>query len=147
MGPEESLAGKLIYAGRLCRTLRADLLLDLGIYAGQDILLKSLANRDGQTMGDLANDLGVRPPTVTKMVTRMESQGLVSREGSKTDNRRAHVHLTEAGRQLLVRIDEAWAKADAKAFELLKPKDDRRLNKILGRVLAGLDERTRPDFD
>lgn len=145
MGPEESLAGKLIYAGRLCRTLRADLLLELGIYAGQDILLKSLAQNDGQTMGDLANDLGVRPPTVTKMVTRMESQDLVRREGSKKDNRRAHVYLTGAGRQLLQSIDAAWAKADAKAFDALKSKDDRRLNKILDRVLSSLDERVMPN--
>ncbi|MCB1462352.1 MAG: MarR family transcriptional regulator [Nitratireductor sp.] len=141
MGPEESLVGKLIYAGRLCRSLRADLLLDLGIYAGQDILLKSLANADGQTMGSIAGDLGVRPPTVTKMVARMEAQGLVQREGSKSDNRRAHVHLTEAGRQLLQRIDEAWAKADLSALDGLKQKDEKRLNKVLDKILVNLDRR------
>ena len=141
MGPEESLVGKLIYAGRLCRSLRADLLLDLGIYAGQDILLKSLANADGQTMGSIAGDLGVRPPTVTKMVARMEAQGLVQREGSKSDNRRAHVHLTEAGRQLLQRIDEAWAKADLSALDGLKQKDEKRLNKVIDKILVNLDRR------
>ena len=141
MGPEESLVGKLIYAGRLCRSLRADLLLDLGIYAGQDILLKSLANADGQTMGSIAGDLGVRPPTVTKMVARMEAQGLVQREGSKSDNRRAHVHLTEAGRQLLQRIDEAWAKADLSALDGLRQKDEKRLNKVLDKILVNLDRR------
>ena len=141
MGPEESLVGKLIYTGRLCRSLRADLLLDLGIYAGQDILLKSLANADGQTMGSVAADLGVRPPTVTKMVARMEAQGLVQREGSKADNRRAHVHLTDAGRELLARIDDAWQKADLSALEDLKPKDEKRLNKVLDKILAKLDKR------
>jgi len=143
VGPEETLAGKLIYAGRLCRTLRADLLLELGIYAGQDVLLKSLARDDGQTMGSLANDLGVRPPTVTKMVARMESQGLVRRRRSQTDSRLSHIHLTKAGSQLLARIDEAWARADQAAFDGLKQKDDKRLNKILGKILANLDERVK----
>jgi len=48
---DRDLAGKLIYAARLCRTLRARHLLDHGLYAGQDVLLKSLAANDGQSMG------------------------------------------------------------------------------------------------
>jgi MarR family transcriptional regulator, organic hydroperoxide resistance regulator len=138
MSSERDLTGKLIYAARLCRTLRASMLLDHGLHAGQDLLLKSLSRTNGQTMGSLAADLGVRPPTITKMVTRMEAQGLVVRQASGFDNRLNLVHVTPAGEALLARIDEAWRKADTAAFEKLKDKDSRRLNKILDRILASL---------
>lgn len=135
---DESLTGKLIYTARLCRTLRADLLLQLGIYAGQDTLLKNLARDNGQTMKSLARNLGVRPPTITKMVTRMESQGLVRREDSPNDARLSHVFITEAGSRLLDRVDEAWARAEEIALGSLKDKQAKQLRKILAKIQAGL---------
>ncbi len=141
MSQEHDLAGKLIYAARLCRSLRASLLLDLGVYAGQDALLKSLSRKNGQTMGSLAADLGVRPPTVTKMVTRMESQGLVQRQASQNDSRLNLVHLTPAGSALLAQIDTAWRDAETAAFDRLREKDAKRLHKILDRILSSLDGR------
>ncbi|MFZ1813464.1 MAG: MarR family transcriptional regulator [Rhizobiaceae bacterium] len=139
MGKTASLSGKLIYTARLCRTARAEMLLAHGLYAGQDVLLYSLANEDGQTMGSLAVNLGVKPPTVTKMVTRMESQNLVRRESSEIDNRINHVFITHEGRALVSKIDEAWEAAEQVAFTRLKEKDEKRLHKILDRVLAELD--------
>ena len=82
MNADKSVSGRLIYAARLLRTARAERLLGEGIYAGQDALLRELSRQDGQTMGALAAALGVRPPTVTKMVARMETQGLVRRAAS-----------------------------------------------------------------
>ncbi len=142
MSKEKDLTGKLIYAARLCRSLRSRLLLDHGLYAGQDVLLKSLAHTDGQTMGSLANNLGVRPPTVTKMVTRMEAQGLVRRAASGFDSRLNLVSITEAGEALLDEIDETWSTAEKQAFERLKEKDAKRLHKILDRILSSLDGKT-----
>jgi DNA-binding MarR family transcriptional regulator len=139
MPDENDLSGKLIYAARLCRSLRARRLLDHGLYAGQEVLLKSLARSDGQTMGSLAANLGVRPPTITKMVTRMEAQGLVKRETSGFDNRLAIVYILEPGEALLDQIDEAWSVAEAQAFGKLKDKDAKRLHKILDRIIAGAD--------
>ena len=138
MEPGENLSGQLIYAGRLCRALRADLLQEFGIHAGQDLLLKSLSQNDGQTMSSIARELGVRPPTVTKMVARMESQGLLRRQDSPTDNRSSHVHLTEDGRRLLAHIDEAWQKTDDLVFGELRAKDGKRLAKILVRIITSL---------
>jgi MarR family transcriptional regulator, organic hydroperoxide resistance regulator len=139
MSDQEDLSSKLIYAARLCRSLRARLLREHGLFAGQDALLKSLARTDGQTMGSLAANLGVRPPTVTKMVTRMESQGLVRRETSGFDSRLAIVHLLEAGSSLVAKIDEAWHLADAQAFGRMKEKDAKRLHKILDKIVEGAD--------
>ena len=147
MGNKASLTGKLIYTARLCRTARAELLLTHGLYAGQDILLKSLSEEDGQTMGSLATNLGVKPPTVTKMVTRMESQGLVRREGSQYDSRINHVFITPAGTALLGKVDDAWEAAELAAFTGLKDNAEKRLHKILDLVLSELDGKYEPAQD
>lgn len=140
MAKETDLAGKLIYAARLCRSLRARLLLENGLYAGQDVLLKSLAANDGQTMGSLAGNLGVRPPTVTKMVTRMETQNFVQRRNSGFDNRMNLVFITEAGEALLEEVGSIWEKAERVAFDDLKDKEIKRLHKILDKITTRLQE-------
>ena len=139
MNADKSVSGRLIYAARLLRTARAERLLGEGIYAGQDALLRESSRQDGQTMGALATALGVRPPTITKMVARMETQGLVRRAASQSDSRIAHVFLTEAGSQMLERVEQAWQSADGEAFGGLKDKELRRLRKILRKVCANLD--------
>lgn len=133
---DRDLTGKLIYAARLCRSLRSRFLLEHGLYAGQDVLLKSLAANDGQSMGSLAASLSVRPPTVTKMVNRMETQNLVRRQASSYDNRLNLVFITEAGEALLDEVDSAWEEAERLAFAMLKEKDVKRLSKILDRIVA-----------
>jgi DNA-binding MarR family transcriptional regulator len=89
-------------------------------------------------MGELAAALGVRPPTVTKMVTRMEAQGLVRRETSASDSRVAHVRLTETGSGMLDRIANSWRDADEAAFSGMKKKELRRLEKALKRICGNL---------
>lgn len=137
MAKEADLAGKLILAARLCRSQRASLLKELGLYAGQDTLIKILADNDGQSMGALAESLGVKPPTVTKMVSRMADQGFLRRQNSDYDSRQSHVYLTESGLALLGEIEESWRRASRIAFSKLTDKDEKRLRKILGKVLAG----------
>lgn len=143
MADDESLTGSLIVAARLCRSVRAELLQEVGLHAGQDVLLKSLRDNDGQTMGSLATDLGVRPPTITKMVMRMSAQGYVRRENSKYDSRQNHVFLTEAGSDLLASVEDIWRSAEEVALGKLKEKDTRRLRKILSKITSNLSQQRR----
>jgi DNA-binding MarR family transcriptional regulator len=71
-----------------------------GVHPGQDYLLDELWHEDGQPMGVLAARIGVEVPTLVRTVTRMESSGLVRREGDPADRRRVIVRLTERGREL-----------------------------------------------
>ncbi len=63
---------RLQSAARLSRTALAARLLDHGFYAGQDQIMLSLSHEDGQTPGQLASRLGVRPPTITKTINRLQ---------------------------------------------------------------------------
>ena len=81
---------RLHSAARLSRTALAARLLDHGFYAGQDQIMLALNHEDGQTPGQLATRLGVRPPTITKTINRLQAQGFLDKRASETDARQAH---------------------------------------------------------
>lgn len=110
----------------------------IGLHPGQELVLKVLADADGRTMSQLALALGVQPPTVTKMVTRLSSQGYVSRRVSDTDGRLARVYLTDEGRDLIASVDKAWKRLEREAMSGLDDKDRKKLRKLLRQVEKNL---------
>jgi DNA-binding MarR family transcriptional regulator len=59
--------------------------------------LSSLERLGSVTLGRLAAVERVRPPSITKIVDRLEELGFVRREVDPNDRRSSLVHLTEAG--------------------------------------------------
>jgi DNA-binding MarR family transcriptional regulator len=57
----------------------------------------SIARHGPITLGDLANHERVSPPMITKVVTSLETQGLVARTTDPTDRRVSRVSLTAKG--------------------------------------------------
>ena len=72
----------------------------------------SLRMEDGQTLSQLAERLEVQPPTITKMVQRMEVSGIIKREASQEDNRVSHVFLTNKGKNLQAKIEKVWEQVE-----------------------------------
>lgn len=125
----------------------------IGLHPGQELVLKVLADADGRTMSQLALALGVQPPTVTKMVTRLSTQGYVRRQVSDTDGRLARVFLTDEGRELVTSVDKAWKRLEREAMSGLDDKDRKKLRKLLRQVEKNLsiavddDPEHENDFD
>lgn len=67
------------------------------------------------SIGELAAAEQVRPPTMTRLVAALESEGLVVREGDAADGRVTRVRATPKGRALLMagRARRVSALADA----------------------------------
>jgi 3-hydroxy-9,10-secoandrosta-1,3,5(10)-triene-9,17-dione monooxygenase reductase component len=61
-------------------------------------VLFCLAGADGLGVGDLAAMAIMAQPRMTKVLDRMERQGLVGRHPDGSDRRRVLIHLTAAGR-------------------------------------------------
>jgi DNA-binding MarR family transcriptional regulator len=55
------------------------------------------------TLGELANVEQVRPPTMTRLVSALEADGLVTREPDANDGRLTRIRATPKGRTLLLR--------------------------------------------
>jgi DNA-binding MarR family transcriptional regulator len=125
---------ELVHAARLHRARAAQLLAELGLFPGQEQVLTLLASEDGRTMGDLAATLRVRPPTASKTIARLASQGLVERLAAGPDGRVVRVALTEEGRRRASAVEAVWETLEEEATADLDGKDRRRLKKLLRKI-------------
>jgi DNA-binding MarR family transcriptional regulator len=125
------LAAAVVNAARSMRTVLSRNLLATGLYAGQDGVILALSEEGGLTAGALATRLGVKAPTMTRTIGRLEAQGFVERRPDETDGRLTVVHLTEAGRASVDTITEAGRLSEEQAAEGLSEKDVRQLLKLL----------------
>lgn len=147
---EKSVVLQLIHTARLQRTRAAELLNDIGLFPGQDQVLQSLARRDsvadgdagGIAMGDLAAELRVRAPTVSKTIARLSTQGLVERKGAGLDKRQVYVSLTEEGRRRAGQIDAITRQMEAELIDGLDSKDRKRFRKLLRKAAKNLASAT-----
>ena len=108
----DSLNYLFIQVAKAHRTRTHELLSTVGLHVGQEMILVSLRMEDGQTLSQLAERLEVQPPTITKMVQRMEVSGIIKREASQEDNRVSHVFLTNKGKNLQAKIEKVWEQVE-----------------------------------
>lgn len=104
-----SIGYRFAQVGRTHRNAIQARLTALGLHTGQEIVIMALMEHDGQAQNQLAEALCVEPPTVAKMVARMERDGWLERRGDSDDGRVTRVFLTEKARALVPQIGAAWA--------------------------------------
>ncbi|MFD1697021.1 MarR family winged helix-turn-helix transcriptional regulator [Roseibium aestuarii] len=144
---KKSATFRLTQASKAMRARSGAHLMRIGLHPGQELVLKVLAETDGRTMSQLALALGVQPPTVTKMVTRLSAQGYLRRQVSDSDGRLARVYLTDEGRGLVEGVDKAWKRLEREAMAGLDDKDRKKLRKLLRQVEKNLNLSVDPDED
>ena len=81
-----------------------------GVTAAQLTCLRVLERRGPQTHADLARALLLGRSTVSGLLERLETRGLIERRRSPSDRRRVEVSLGEAGRSLLGEIPRGQSK-------------------------------------
>ena len=129
---------RLAQAAHAYRVRAGSQLSRINLHSGQETLLKALATADGMSMSDLAAALGVQPPTVTKMISRLAAQDYVERRAAPGDGRQAQVFLTERGQHAIAMIDKLWKRIEKTALGGVDEKDRKRLRKLLRQVERNL---------
>jgi DNA-binding MarR family transcriptional regulator len=98
-----AIAARLrVSATRLARQLRQES--DTGLTPSQISALVSVERCGPLTLGALADQERVAPPSITKAVAKLEAAGLVERRLDDADRRVAWISLTPAGAAHLARI-------------------------------------------
>lgn len=87
---------------------------------------------------DLAELLGVDPPTVTRKVQQLERLGFVVREADAEDGRATRIQLTQAGRATLERVLTAHREFLARLFEQWPDKDLKTFASLLERFSGNI---------
>ena len=72
----------------------------LGITYPQYLVLSTLWERDGRSVGGIADTLALEASTITPVVRRLVAAGLIDRRRNERDDRQVVVSLTEAGREM-----------------------------------------------
>ncbi|MEO0982607.1 MAG: MarR family transcriptional regulator [Pseudomonadota bacterium] len=72
-----------------------------GLTPSQLLLLQFLDEPGEATAGDVAKAVKLSQATVTSLIDKLQTRGLVNRRKSERDRRRIYVVLTEAGRETL----------------------------------------------
>lgn len=127
---------------RAARELRAELarrLAPLGLHPGQEQLLEMLWETDGRAQAEVAAELGIEPPTVTRMVQRLEANGFVERAAHPVDRRSVQVWLTEQGREVRPRVRRVLRGLRQQATRGLTERQEAQLATLLDRVSANLE--------
>jgi DNA-binding MarR family transcriptional regulator len=105
-GAGESVDDELVrrlrtVVARLNRRLRQEGVGDDTVTVSQLSALFSIERLGAVTLGELAEHERVKPPTMTRIVARLEEAGLVERQTDADDRRCVRVRLTSRGRRLL----------------------------------------------
>ena len=94
-------------------------------------LLEALDSGQRFTMGELADIVLMNPPTLTKVVDRMVSDGLVHRQVAQNDHRKINVLPTPLGRKRMMQIREEIEEEDATILRQLGESDSQKLISLL----------------
>ena len=139
----ETISLKISAVARVHRQHAGALLHELGLSAGQELLLMLLWDKEPRTQAELTREMAIEPPTTSKMLSRLEKAGVIARNRSELDRRTVLVSLTEAGRALEGPVNAAWRTLEEDTVGALTPKEQDQLLVLLGRVLESLAAKRR----
>lgn len=107
------LVPALLSISKSTRALVGIKLTELGFYNGQDELVLALDKKAEISVSKLADELCVRPSTVSKMLDRLVASGMAERSASKQDGRQTMVRITAAGLDARSRLLDMREKLEA----------------------------------
>ncbi|MEV4235778.1 MarR family winged helix-turn-helix transcriptional regulator [Nocardia sp. NPDC050408] len=97
---DEQLCFRLYAASRAMTAVYRPKLERLGLTYPQYLVMLTLWERDGRSVGDLCEVLLLDSGTLSPLLKRLEAAGLVERHRAAADERRVDIQLTERGREL-----------------------------------------------
>ena len=101
-------------------------------------VLATLWGRDRIGVGELAQIVLERQPTLTKALDRMAEKGLVRREGSETDRRVVLVSMTETGRASIGPVLARTRALERRLLDGYAPDEELRLKSMLKELIERL---------
>lgn len=113
-----------------------------------DVLLRiAWAGEDGIRMSELARQVLMTTGGLTRLVDRLEREGLITRTRSKQDLRGYEVRLTPTGRKALARANKAHLKDVRELFlDHVTAEELKLLADIWERIKVAYDGRGQPDL-
>ncbi len=97
-------------------------------------VMETLDSAPAITMSELATLVLMNPPTLTKLVDRMVSDGLVHRQIARHDHRQVNLVLTDLGRKRMAQIRDQVRSQDDNILKSIGPENAATLIDLLRKI-------------
>ncbi len=134
--------GPLIFAlTKAWRTTLDHRLAPLGLSEARWQCLLKLGRAGGPLpQVELADRMGITPPTLVKLLDRLEDDGLVLRQPEPGDRRAKRVQLTEKASALAQLVEREALRLREEVFAAISEEELEAAEKVINKLLARLEE-------
>lgn len=136
--PSPALAHLLSHAERRLGLRMSAVLAEESCSVEQWRVLSVIADGKGHPMTEIADQVLMPAPSLTKLVDRMVADNLVFRRPDRADRRRVLLHLTARGRALHQRAADRLLTDQTRLLDAIDDQGD--LVRLLARLTAALDQ-------
>jgi len=111
-----------------------------GYYREQTRLLLLISENDGVIQRDLAEEMDVRPSSMTEMLAKMEQLGLITRKQDEKDQRVMHIYLTDQGKTAVDESRKKESELTGTLFSGLTEEETSEMLRLTEKLVTHLDE-------
>ena len=112
----------------------------LGVYRGQPPILMTLGSKDGLSQAELAEEVYLQPPTITKIIGKLERNMFIYRQPDETDQRINRVYLTQKGISVVEKLRRLFAEEERVLFGVFTKEEKQELAEYLQRITMRYQE-------
>ncbi len=113
----------------------------LGITYPQYLVLMVLWENDNVTVNEISKKLILKTNTITPLLKRMETVGIIKRRRSENDERKVFVRLTEKGKNMRIEASDIPEKLSVSLLKSMEIEQLTDLKKKLHQVIDFLQEK------
>lgn len=141
--PASAAGGPISHAifrlARLHKELAGQLLRDIGLYPGQELLLMQLWDGGPLRQVDVVRLLDSDAATITRSVQRLERAGLVRRSRNVADKRSVIIEATRESEHLRIKVEAVWRSLEKKTVKQMTRQQRGEALRILKRLEENVD--------
>ncbi len=112
---------------------------ELGIQHGQMPIIMIVYENDGCSQKEIAEKMGVTPPTVNVSIQRLEKADIVCRKRDVADQRIMRVYLTDNGKRIVGEIQEESRAVEKIMFSNFNETELCLLRRFFEQILDNID--------
>ncbi len=103
----------------------------LGLKPGQAVILFMLGCNGGISQKELAQEIGITPPSMTVALRKLEEGGFILREADEEDQRVIRIRLSDKGEQYVDEIKSILDEMEKLLYEGISPEERMLFRRLL----------------
>lgn len=114
----------------------------MGQHRGQGRIMALLSEQDGLSQRELAELLHIRPSSLSELLDKLESAGMIQRMQNLADKRISHIFLTDLGKSTAATLKDSRQEKHDQLMSALSDDEQSMLSQLLDKLLSNLTLQT-----